>query len=446
MSSLRYNFRSRRHNSKSLDRDSNTLESEETPRPTPRRGRPPTREPTGKRVSKSASSSRDRSRLSAEERDRRLSALRDGWLNLNQGPTPVRRFPPHIAEPANLLSPLGGRTPPLPNFSAAAKIHSKPSGIPDSSPDIKSKPLSSPQVRSSTPIVQPTAPRRSVRLSSKRSATLAPISFPSLDLSNIPGTADLNLQLDPSTEEGSITYQEIVDFAKNQLNLKGTLSQQSPNTHSEAAQKEVLLSVTGGSEGSTLTNKELLAGPSTNAQLVLQLPAKTGESQPKSIYLGENPETQSLTEHFLRTGHSPGGSSSTISLPLEARPENQGDFSRTEQSGLLNIRDIGSTHTTQTDPTESVVTPRSSITASPPKTQEEYGQRLSADSRPSLLTGERSQESTSSTQKLLTSVISPDYLNQQIVKARQEGEQRLKEKLSVIQEEFDKQLQERRQL
>ena len=146
-------------------------------------------------MSKSASSSRDRSRLSAEERDRQLSALRDGWLNLNQGITPVRQFPPHIAEPANLLSPLSGRTPPPQNFSAAAEIHPKPSGIPDSSPDIKSEPLSSPQATSFTPIAQPpTAPCRSARLSSKRSATLAPKSFPSLDISNIPGTADLNLQ------------------------------------------------------------------------------------------------------------------------------------------------------------------------------------------------------------------------------------------------------------
>ena len=212
---------------------------------------------------------------------------------MNQGITPVRQFPPHIAEPANLLSPLSGRTPPPQNFSAAAEIHPKPSGIPDSSPDIKNEPLSSPQATSSTPIAQPTAPHRSARLSSKRSATLVPISFPSLDLSNIPGTADLNLQLDPSTEEGSITYQEIVDFAKGQLNLEEKQSQQSPNT--QPNQKEVLLSVTGRSEGSTLTNEELLAGPSINAQLVLQLPATTGETQPKSIYLGENGETQALT-------------------------------------------------------------------------------------------------------------------------------------------------------
>ena len=261
-----------------------------------------------------------------------------------------------------------------------------------------------------------------------------------MDLSNIPGTAYLNLQLDPSTEEGSITYQEIVDFAKGQLNLEGKQSQQSSNT--QPNQKEVLLSVTGRSEGSTLTNEELLAGQSINAQVVLQLPATIGETQPKSIYLGENPETQALTEHFLRTSHSPGGSSSTVLLPLEARPENQGDFSRTEQSGLLNIRDIGSTQTTQADPVEPVVTPRSSINASPPKTQEEYGQRFSTDSRPSQLTGERSQEN-SNNQKLLTSFFSPDYLNQQIVKARQEGEQTLKEKLSAIQEKFDKQLQEK---
>ena len=444
MSSLRYNFRSRRDNSKSLDRDPNTIESEETPRPTPRRGRPPTRESAGKRVSKSASSSRDRSRLSAEERDRQLSALRDGWLNLNQGTTPIRWFPPHIAESANLLSPLGGRTPPPQNVSAAVEIQPKPSGIPDSSPDIKSEPLTSPQARSSTPVTQPTAPCQSARLSSKRLASLAPISFPSLDLSNIPGTEDLNLQLDPSTEIGTITYQEVVDFAKSQLNPEGTPLQQSPSTHSEAAvtkhssnQKEVLLSVTGRSEGSTLTNEELLTGPSTNAQLILQLPSKTGETQPKSIYLGENSETQALTEHFLRTSHSPSGSSGTISLPSEARPKNQGDFSRTEQSGLLDIRSIGSTQTTQGDPIESVVTPRSSVTGSPPKTQEEYGQRFSVYSRSSQITSERSQE------KLPISLFSPDYLHQQIIKARQEGEQRLREELGLIQEEFDKQLKEK---
>ena len=121
-------------------------------------------------------------------------------------------------------------------------------------------------------------------------------------------------------------------------------------------------------------------------QLVLQLPAKTVETQPRSIYLGENSDTQALTDHFLRASHSPGGSSSTTSIPSEARPENQGDFSRNfedsvtgKQSGRLNIKNIGSIQSTHTqeDQTETLVTPRSNITGSPPQTQEEYGQRLS---------------------------------------------------------------------
>ena len=154
------------------------------------------------------------------------------------------------------------------------------------------------------------------------------------------------------------------------------------NTHTN--QKEVLLSVTGGSENSTLTKEELLAGPTANAQLVLQLPAKTGEKQPKNIYLGENSDTQALTDHFLRASHSPGGSSSTTSLPAESRPENQGDFSRTfetsarsGQSGLLNIRSMRSTPSAQDNQTETVVTPQSSPGGSTPRTQEEYRQRLS---------------------------------------------------------------------
>ena len=177
-----------------------------------------------------------------------MSALRDGWLHLNQNPTPVRWFPPHIAEPANLLTPQGGRTPPQPDFSAITEIHTKPAGIPDSSPDIKDEPLSSPLARTSIPAGQPTVPRRSARLSSKRSAALSPISSPSLDLSTIPGTGDLNLQLDPSTAEGSIKYQELADFAESQLNPEVTLSQQSPHTQIGTAvfntltnQKEVYL-------------------------------------------------------------------------------------------------------------------------------------------------------------------------------------------------------------
>ena len=233
-----------------------------------------------------------------------MSALRDRWLNLNQSTTPIRRFPPHISEPA-ILSSLGGRTPPLQDFSATAEIHPKPLGIPDSSPEIKDEPLSSPQTRASTPLGLPTAPRRSARLFSKRSSALAPISFPSLDLSSIPGSGNLNLQLDPSIGEGSINLQEPVDFTESQLNPEGASSQLSPNTVLGTAvitnQKEVLLSVTGGSEGSTLTKEELLAGPSANAQLVLQLPAKTGETQPRSIYLGENSDTQALTDHFSKS-------------------------------------------------------------------------------------------------------------------------------------------------
>ena len=73
MSSSRYNFRLRRDTSKSLDRESKTTDNKETP--TARRGRPPTREFTGRRISKSASSSRDRTRLTPEERDRQLSVL-----------------------------------------------------------------------------------------------------------------------------------------------------------------------------------------------------------------------------------------------------------------------------------------------------------------------------------------------------------------------------------
>ena len=102
-----------------------------------------------------------------------------------------------------MLTPQGGKTPSPPNFSAAAEIHPKPPGIPDSSPDIKDEPLSSPLARTSAPASQPTAPQQSARLSAKRSAILSPITFPSLDLSNIPGTGDLNLQLDSSTGEGS---------------------------------------------------------------------------------------------------------------------------------------------------------------------------------------------------------------------------------------------------
>ena len=73
MSSLWYNFRLRCDTSKSLDRESKTTDNKETP--TARRGRPPTKEFTGRRISKSASSSRDRTRLTPEERDRQLSAL-----------------------------------------------------------------------------------------------------------------------------------------------------------------------------------------------------------------------------------------------------------------------------------------------------------------------------------------------------------------------------------
>ena len=160
----------------------------------------------------------------------------------------------------------------LKTFSATAEIHPKPLGIPDSSPEIKDEPLSSPQARASTPLGLTTAPHWSARLSSKRSSALAPISFPSLDLSSIPGSGNLNLQLDPSIGESNINLQELVDFAESPLNPEGTSSQLSHNTvlgtaaiNTRTNQKEVLLSVTGGSEGSTLTKEELLAGPSANA-------------------------------------------------------------------------------------------------------------------------------------------------------------------------------------
>ena len=384
-----------------------------------------------------------------------MSVLRDGWLHLNQNPTLVRQFPPHIAEPANLLTPQGGRTPPQPNFSVTAEIHPKPAGIPDSSPDIKDEPLSSPLATTSTPAGQPTAPRRSARLSFKRSAALSPISFPSLDLSTIPGTGDLNLQLDPSTAEGSIKYQELADFAGSQLNPEVTLSQQSPHTQIGTAvinthtnQKEVLLSVTGGSENSTLTKEELLAGPTANAQLVLQLPAKTGEKQPRSIYLGENSDTQALTDHFLRASHSPGGSSSTMSLPAESRPENQGDFSRTfetsarsGQSGLLNIRSIRSTPSAQDNQTETVVTPQSSPGGSTLRTQEEYGQRLSTGT--SSYTSQNTKQLSTDNQNIQTSLIDLDYLNKHIAKAREEGEQNLKETLNKLQSDLDQKFKDK---
>ena len=386
-----------------------------------------------------------------------MSALRDRWLNLNQSTTPIRQFPPHIAEPAILSSTLGGRTPPPQDFSATAEIHPKPSGIPDSSPEIKDEPLSSPQARASTPLGLPTAPCRSARLSSKRSSALVPISFPSLDISSIPGSGNLNLQLNPSIGEGSINLQQLVDFAESQLNAEGASSQLSPNTVLGTAvidtlsnQQEVLLSVPGRSEGSTLTKEELLTGPSANAQLILQLPAKTGETQPRNIYLGENSDTQALTDHFLRAGQSPGGSSSTTSIPSEARPENQGDFSRNfqdsvtgKQSGRLNIKNIGSTQSTHTqeDQTETVVTPRSSITGSPPQTPEEYGQRLSEGTTCFISQGTKqlSKGGHSNTQNLQTSLTDSNNLNQQIAEVREKGEQKLKETLSEIQRDFDTQ-------
>ena len=276
-----------------------------------------------------------------------------------------------------------------------------------------------------------------------------------MDLSTIPGTGDLNLQLDPSTAEGSIKYQELADFAESQLNPEVTLSQQSPHTHIGTAvintltnQKEVLLSVTGGSENSTLTKEELLAGPTANAQLVLQLPAKTGETQPRNIYLGENSDTQALTDHFLRASHSPGGSSSTTSLPAESRPENQGDFSRTfetsarsGQSGLLNIRSIGSTPSAQDNQTETVVAPQSSPGGSTPRTQEEYGQRLSTGT--SSYTSQSTKQLSTNNQNIQTSLTDLDYLNQQIARAREEGEQNLKETLNKLQSDLDQKLKDK---
>ena len=288
---------------------------------------------------------------------------------------------------------------------------------------------------------------------------MSPITFPSLDLSTIPGTGDLNLQLDPSTAEGNINYIELADFAESQLNPEVTSSQQSPHTQIGTAvintnKQEVLLSVTGVSENSTLTKEELLAGPTANTQLVLQLPAKTGETQPRSIYLGENSDTQALTDHFLRASHSPGGSSSTTSLPAESRPENQGDFSRTfetsaksGQSGLLNIRSIGSTPSTQDNQTETAVTPQSSPGGSTPRTQEEYGQRLSTgtSSYTSQSTKQLSKDSQLSTdnQNIQTSLIDLDYLIQQIAKAREEGERNLKETLNKLQGDLDQQFKDK---
>ena len=253
-----------------------------------------------------------------------------------------------------------------------------------------------------------------------------------------------------------------MDFAESQLNPEGDSSQPPPNTVLGTAvintlmnQKEVLLSITGGSEGSTLTKEELLAGPTANAQLVLQLPAKSGEKQPRSIYLGENPDTQALTDHFLRASHSPRGSSGTTSLPLEARPENQGDFSRTfeasprgRQSDLLNIRSIGSTPSAQDNQTERVVTPQSSPSGSALRTQEEYAQRLSTgtNSYTSQSTKQLSKDSqlnSTNNQNIQTSLTNLDYLNQQIAKAREEGEQNLKETLSELQNDLDKQFKDK---
>ena len=274
-----------------------------------------------------------------------------------------------------------------------------------------------------------------------------------MDLSTIPGTGDLNLQLDPSTAEGSISYQELADFADSQLNPEVTSSQQSPHTQIGTAiintnKQEVLLSVTGGSENSTLTKEELLAGPTANAQLVLQLPAKTGEKQPRNIYLGENSDTQALTDHFLRASHSPGGSSSTTSLPAESRPENQGDFSRTfetsarsGQSGLLNIRSIGSTPSAQDNQTETVVTPQSSPGGSILRTQEEYGQRLSTGT--SSYTSQNTKQLSTNNQNIQTSLIDLDYLNQQIAKAREEGEQNLKETSNKLQSDLDQEFKDK---